>query len=229
MLAQPEVIAQQMEDTRASLAEKLETLEDHVVGTVTDATSAVADTVETVKEAVEETVEAVKGTVEEGMEAVKTTFDLPRHMDRHPWLFVGASVAVGYIGGRLLDRASSDGRSAGAVQEPASPAAAWPGPPVRKASTNNGHSARERAAPPPPHPQKPSWLTSLASQLEPEIARLKSLAIGTAMALARDAVVPSLPEELRPKVTELANNFTAKLGGEVIHGALLHRESTTSV
>ena len=47
----PEVIRQQMEDTRASLSEKLESLEQQVVGTVHDARDAVADTVQSVKDA----------------------------------------------------------------------------------------------------------------------------------------------------------------------------------
>jgi phosphate uptake regulator len=70
----PEVIRLQMEETRASLSEKLETLEQQVVGTVQDARAAVTDTVETVKEAVHETVETVKD-----------TFDIGAQMQRHPW------------------------------------------------------------------------------------------------------------------------------------------------
>jgi ElaB/YqjD/DUF883 family membrane-anchored ribosome-binding protein len=226
MLDQPEVIRQHMEETRSSLAEKLETLEDQVVDKVTETTTAVADTVESVKEAVEETVETVKGTVQDSVQAVKNTFDLPRQMDSHPWLFVGASVAVGLLGGRLLDRAAVYRRPAAAVQDS-----------VYSQESSNGPSAyppsrameRPAASPPPPEPAKPAWLTTVAGQFEPEIARLKSLAIGTAIALARDAIVPSLAEELRPKVTELANDFTAKLGGEVIRGPLLQPDSRNGV
>src|SRR5262245_55877302 len=96
---QPKVIRHQMEETRASLTEKLETLEHQVVGTVQGATSAVTETVENVKEAVAETVETVKGTVRETVETVKETFDLSRQVDRHPWLMVGGSVALGFLCG----------------------------------------------------------------------------------------------------------------------------------
>jgi hypothetical protein len=47
-----EVILQQMQDTRSSLADKLENLEQQVVDTVHTATNAVADTVSSVKDAV---------------------------------------------------------------------------------------------------------------------------------------------------------------------------------
>jgi ElaB/YqjD/DUF883 family membrane-anchored ribosome-binding protein len=214
MLDQPEVIRQQMEDTRTSLAEKIEKIEEEVVDKVTETTTAVADTVESVKDAVSETVETVKETVQESVQAVKNTFDLPRQMDRHPWLFVGASVGVGFLGGRLLDRTVAYRRPAASVPEAVSPRESWNAPPP--SST-------------PRTPEKPSWLGTVANQFEPEIARLKSLIIGTAIGLARDAVVPSLPEELRPKVTELANDFTAKLGGEVLREPLLQTDSRNRV
>jgi len=214
MLDQPEVIRQQMEETRTSLAEKIEKIEEEVVDKVTETTTAVADTVESVKDAVEETVEAVKGTVQESVQAVKNTFDLPRQMDRHPWLFVGASVGVGFLGGRLLDRAVAYRRPAASVQETVSPRESW-NPPSPSSTART--------------PEKPNWLGTVANQFEPEIARLKSLIIGTAIGLARDAVVPSLPEELRPKVTELANDFTAKLGGEVFREPLLQADSRNRV
>jgi ElaB/YqjD/DUF883 family membrane-anchored ribosome-binding protein len=226
MLDEPEVIRQHMEETRSSLAEKLETLEEQVVDKVTETTTAVADTVESVKEAVEETVESVKGTVQESVQAVKNTFDLPRQMNSHPWLFVGASVGVGFLGARLLDRAGAYHRRGASVSDSGSSPESWNGPSAYP--TSQAPERYAAAAPRPPEPEKPGWLTTVASQFEPEIARLKSLAIGAAIGLARDAIVPSLPEELRPKVTELANDFTAKLGGEVIRGPLLHPDSGQS-
>jgi len=223
MLSEPEVIRQHMEETRSSLAEKLETLEEQVVGKVTETTNAVADTVESVKDAVEETVETVKGTVQDSVQAVKNTFDLPRQMDSHPWLFMGASVAAGFLAGRLLNRAAAYHHRAASMQDLASPPESWNGSPAYPTSREVGRPA----APPPQPPEaaKPAWLSTVASQFEPEIAKLKSLAIGTAIGLARDAFVPSLPEEIRPKVTELANDFTAKLGGEVIRGPLIESDS----
>src|SRR5437762_1903548 len=104
---EPEVIREQMAETRASLADKIESLEGKVVGTVQDATCAVSDTVENVKEAVQETVTSVKDTVSDTVEGVKESLDLRRQVDRHPCLMMGAAVAVGYIGGSLLSRSTS--------------------------------------------------------------------------------------------------------------------------
>src|SRR5262249_39060989 len=54
-----EVIRHQMTETRTSLSEKLDKLEDTVLGTVQDTTSSVVETVQSVKEAVEDTVSSV--------------------------------------------------------------------------------------------------------------------------------------------------------------------------
>src|SRR5207245_3832532 len=91
-------------EKRTSLQEKLETMEKQVKETVEEATEAVSETVQTVKEVVKESVETVKGSVEDTVESVKQTFDLRRQVCEHPWgMFVGAA-AVGFIGGKLLDR-----------------------------------------------------------------------------------------------------------------------------
>ena len=66
-----EMIKQQMLETRAALADKLETLEQQVVGTVHSATSAVTDTVACVKEAVQQTVESARESVHGTVEAVE--------------------------------------------------------------------------------------------------------------------------------------------------------------
>ncbi len=89
---------------RASLTEKLETLEHQIVETVQGATSAMTETVENVKEAVHDTVSEVKSTVNETVDTVKSTFDIPHHFRRHPWLMLGGAVAVGYLASRILDR-----------------------------------------------------------------------------------------------------------------------------
>src|SRR5262249_3446394 len=106
---EPEVIRQQMEDTRANLTQKLEALEQQVVGTVQNTTEAVTQTVETVKEAVQGTVAAVKGTVGDTVDTVKETvgavkdkLDLAACVQQYPWSAFGASVAGGYLIGRLL-------------------------------------------------------------------------------------------------------------------------------
>jgi hypothetical protein len=85
-----DVIRGQMEDTRTSLTDKLETLEQQVSGSVHEATINVADTVEAVKDSVQDTVASVKETViavkesiSQGVSAVKGFFDITEHANRH--------------------------------------------------------------------------------------------------------------------------------------------------
>ena len=102
-----EVILQQMHDTRSSLADKLENLERQVTDTVQTAASAVTDTVASVKDAVHDTVATVKDSVQSGVASVKDSFDIPAHVERHPWAMMAGSVAVGYLGGRFLSGSGS--------------------------------------------------------------------------------------------------------------------------
>lgn len=82
-----EVIRTQMEETRASLADKLEALETQVLGKVEGATDAVANTVEAVNDTVE---------------TVKRTLDVRQHVRDYPWAMVGGATAVGYLLGWIL-------------------------------------------------------------------------------------------------------------------------------
>jgi ElaB/YqjD/DUF883 family membrane-anchored ribosome-binding protein len=130
-----EVIRQQMEETRTSLAEKLETLEQQVVGTVQGATTAVADTVESVKDAVQETVSTVQ-------ESVHDALDLSRHVERHPWAMVGGSVALGYLAGRLLGRAAGDQTRETQLVSRGDLSTSWP---AERANGRQGHRPSEES------------------------------------------------------------------------------------
>ena len=79
----PDVIRRQIDETRESLADKLETLEDQVKHTVASVT-----------EAVEHTVDSVKSTARETVETVKRTFDIPYQVRRHPYALTGAVFAT---------------------------------------------------------------------------------------------------------------------------------------
>src|SRR5262249_54043362 len=92
MDAEPEVIRQDIEQTRSALTEKLETLEEEVMGTVRNA-----------KETVEETIENVAETVQETVETVQRTFDLEYQMQQRPWVLIGGSVGAGAAVGYFAD------------------------------------------------------------------------------------------------------------------------------
>jgi ElaB/YqjD/DUF883 family membrane-anchored ribosome-binding protein len=236
----PEVIRRQMEAQRASLAEKLETLENKIVRTVDEAREAVAETVQTVKDSVQSSVETVKDTVSSSVETVKETFDVRLQVQRHPWAMFGSSIALGFAAGWALNRALGSGRGASASLGYSS-GGSYPGKTgfgsvtprsqggyreeARAAATFTGASPtaahHETSPPPAPAPRGPSWIDELAQTFAPELHKLKGVAIGAAMSVARDFLTQSVPEQLRPQLDEVINNVTSKLGGEPMRGHLL--------
>src|SRR5262249_44883457 len=200
MVDEPEVIQQQMEQTRASLSAKLEDLERKVVETVHGA-----------KEAVHETVETVKETVHESVETVKETFDLRLQVERHPWAMLGIAAGAGYLSGMLLNRAGP--ATSPAAFEPA--ASSWTPPAPQPAA-----AFRDEAASP-KREEGAGLVHQLANKFSPEIDKLKGLALGTLFAVVRDVVSQSAPEPLKPQLREVVDNITVKLGGKPIHGPIL--------
>jgi ElaB/YqjD/DUF883 family membrane-anchored ribosome-binding protein len=213
---EPEVIEQeatikhQMEETRSSLADKLESLEQHVLGTVQDTTSAVTGTVDNVKESVEgtvesvrETVESVKDTIMETVENVKETvkeaLDLRLQTERHPWAVVGGSVALGFAAGYLLPR----------LQE-------RPG----LAAETNGYEAnlaRSRQARSEPVSERPSIFSQLlpliTEAVGPEIERLKSYATEAFKGMVHDFVAKSVPGYEKSDQPPFQGNAFPRQGG----------------
>jgi len=187
-----------MEETRASLSEKLELLEQQVMDTVHGAQAAVHETVADVKDAVHETVEDVK-----------ETFDITHQVQKHPWAMLGGSIALGFLGGRLLGRSSSEPPWNGD----------WPQAPHRQeppaqAMNGNGHLGDKQ------NPE-PDMLSSLTQQFGPEIDRLKGMAVGAAMGIVRDMIRNAMPEPLKPQMADVVDSFTVKLGGTPMRGSLL--------
>jgi len=82
-----EVIRSQMEETRSSLADKLEAIETQFKDTVEGASSAVANTVENVQDAVV---------------TVQETLDVRKHVENHPWAMMGGAFGVGLLTGYFL-------------------------------------------------------------------------------------------------------------------------------
>jgi len=191
-----EMLQREMAETRASLTEKLETLEQKVVGTVESATTTVSETVDAIKETVHETVATVQDGVKGSVDSVKEIFDVPAHVDKHPWLMVGGSVAVGYCVGTLLMQNS---------QREAAPA-------FSNASMFGNHYApvpqpRSQPAPAPAAPAEPSvW--------ESEISKLKGLALGMLFGTAREMLLQSVPGHMGEQLKEIVDNVTRKVGGE---------------
>jgi len=209
-----ELIQQQMAETRASLAEKLETLEQKVVGTVEGATTAVNETVDVIKDSVQETVATVNDTVKESVETVKDWFDVEAHVRERPWLMMGGSVAVGYCLGAMLGSAQQ------AAPYAASPTYPWMNQPSSGGThAHNGGSREARPATESQTSTAQSVVQSAFSNWAPEIAKLKALALGVVLGTAREMITSSLSGHVADQLKDVFDSVTKKVGGEPIPGS----------
>jgi ElaB/YqjD/DUF883 family membrane-anchored ribosome-binding protein len=183
---------EEIDCTRSDLADKLEALEDQVMGTVQSAQNTVEDSIQIAKDTVA---------------TVKHTFDFKHHVEQHPWAMVGGCMLGGLALGALFQGLSRRPRQTSdrlAGKEPAFSAS----PAVPAAQRGNGSyaAAPQYQSPPPSRP-------GLFELFHDEIAKVKAMAIGYAMGLARDAIKEAAPEWL-PQIDDVMNSVTTKLGGE---------------
>jgi ElaB/YqjD/DUF883 family membrane-anchored ribosome-binding protein len=222
----PEMIRQQMDETRTALTEKLERLEQKVVNTVQDASTAVNETVGSVKEAVHDTVHSVKESVHDTVASVKDAFDVRQQVAARPWTMVLGAVGVGFLGGFLLNRRSSEDYG-GFVSERREFAESWPRTDEERLGLRNGRQFAEYDGAPrseparSSEPDEPGVLHRIGQTFEKEISQLKGLAIGTALGLVRDLAKDSVPDSISHKVEEVIDSITEKLGGQPVAGRLL--------
>jgi len=230
---EPEVIRQQMEETRSSLQDKLEVLEQQVINTMQEANQtveavkdtveavkdSVQDTVQTVKETMHGTVESVKDSVHDTVESVKETLDIERQVRAHPWTMMAGATVFGFVAAKVLDHLlappSVAAKMAMAPQVPPFYGVASLSGPARsyREQTNGGPS--------PPRPPQSSWWTKLAQSYSAEIEKAKALAISAAGGIARDLVNQSVSPPIGEKINEIVDSVTAKLGGQPLQGSIL--------
>jgi hypothetical protein len=192
MTEQIELIEQRIDQTKASLADKLEALETQV----TDAVQATTETVT-------ETVDAVKDTVDNVKEKVRSAgefLSMKQQAERNPWLVFGGALAVGCFAGYVLGgeakRATVRRRTTSAKSPEFEPVAAV---------ASSAAPLREE-----PH----SWFRD-------QLGNFSGLAIGALMGVLRDAVASELPDGLGKSVSQEMDRFTTRLGGEPIAGPVL--------
>jgi ElaB/YqjD/DUF883 family membrane-anchored ribosome-binding protein len=220
------MIRQHMDETRAALTDKIETLEHQVVDTVQAASTAVSETVGSVKEIVHDSLQTVKDSVHDTVETVKDTFDLHRQVDRRPWTMFAGATALGFLGGYLLRR--SNGREARETAISESMALA-----IKAHGAVNGYGApkgRDAAASAATHetdaaPEKPNWVSHLGGTFHSEIAQLEALAVGTLLGIVRDIITEAVPEHMERQVEKIVNGITVKLGGQPLDGRILPERS----
>ena len=186
-----DLIRLQMQDTRESLTDKLETLEKKLADSVEVATSAVNDTVAGVKE-----------TVHDSVESVKSAVDVKAHVDHHPWIMIGGSVLCGYVLGTML----SGDRESRREREPA-PAPAKP----QHTHGNGKHKQKEQRADPSAMAST-SWL----SAVEPELRQLKSLALGATLGTVREILAKEIPPNMAETLRAIIDGVTKKIGADPI-------------
>jgi ElaB/YqjD/DUF883 family membrane-anchored ribosome-binding protein len=196
-----EVIRDEMEQTRASLAGKLEALESQVRDTVSGASEAVSTTVEGVKE--------VASSVSETVGSVTEALNVPKQVEAHPWAAMGIAVATGVAAGYLLSgsRKPEPPQPQPRPELPLQPVATIPSPP-------------QAAAPPPPAPEEPGLFDKIIPDMtevtKAAVTGVTGLAVGSLMGFVRDLVANGLPPEWKGELTNLVDQVTTKLGGKVM-------------
>jgi ElaB/YqjD/DUF883 family membrane-anchored ribosome-binding protein len=199
-----EVIRDEMEETRASLANKLEALETQVRETVSGASEAVTSTVEGVK--------GVVDTVSDTVETVTETLNIPKQVEQHPWAAVGIALGAGFVAAQLLGGWSSE-PSRPARQEPTPTPA--PTPPAMPDLQMQSPPQQEQA-PSGVLPMLESMLPDMNGLLSTAATSLGGLAVGTLMGVVREVAVNGLPPEWKGELTRMVDQITTQLGGKVL-------------
>jgi len=196
-----EVIRDEMEHTRASLADKLQALEGQVSKTVSGASETVGSAVEGVKDVVEG--------VSETVESVTNTLNIPKHIENHPWAAIGIAVGVGFMAAQLFSRS---GNGNGHTHAEPRPDADHP----RREEAGRELAGKEQ------HEQEPAKQEGFLESLLPDMqgvlgtatTGVSSLAVGSVMAIVREMVVHGLPDHWKNEMTELVDDITKQLGGK---------------
>lgn len=227
----PEVIEEEMAQTRSSLVEKIAALEHQVVSTVQSATTAVQETVQSVTNAVQDTTTTVKqsilGVQDEAHEAIhglksnlREVFDVSAHVRENPVPMVAGAAVVGFVTGLLVFGRSP--RLAADMNQGSEPA-----PPPYRPSYAAGYvapgSAPEAAPQANPHPvasRRPGWVDELLQRAGQEIVKLGEQALSKAVAQARTAIDQQVPK--------LVDNLVAG-GAQKVSGLVgQHHDTTTA-
>jgi len=239
-----------IDESREALAQKLEQLEEKVTESVEPATASVADatvavmetvqnatssvtqTVDSVTNAVQGTVDTVRQSVEGTVDSVKETFDLSRQVQRHPWMFFGGAIAVGYFGTEFLLEQPAHGSSSQLAKSISGAigfdhaSLSQPIASVPPEATPNGFHKNVSPSASQSAPAGPSWFSELSKAVAPELAKLQSLAVGAALGALRDILKDVVPQPLQEPLSHVIDDFTEKAGGTPVQGPLFSTESS---
>ena len=124
-----EVMREHIEETKSQLWDKLDTLEGQVSEAVTETVASV-----------QETVSNVTDTVQDSVQSVSNAFDLPRQIERHPWIAFGGSFVLGYLASELLNPPPKKSECEPCTESRSSPSAA------QSQNRNGQHTAEPNPA-----------------------------------------------------------------------------------
>lgn len=227
---EPEVIRQQMDETRTALADKLGRLEQQVTDTVqgavesvTSAKNAATETVENVRTAVQETVDSVRQSVKSTVDSVTDTLDIELQVQRHPWTMVAGAAAVGFAGGYLCfsDRSPGSERRSHETRESRLSRQRYASHESEREEETPRLAADRRERESAARSTSFNWLASQTHALQPAMDQLKGLAVGTLFGVAKDLLTRSLPKPMEGQINEVVDGMTIALGGKPIRGHVL--------
>jgi ElaB/YqjD/DUF883 family membrane-anchored ribosome-binding protein len=186
---------QGIECTRSAMADKLEALEDRLMGTVHSA-----------QETVEDSIQMAKDTVA----TVKRNFDIKYQVEQHPWAMVGGCFLAGLALGGLFLRVRRRSRQApNRLAGEETPPAGSPRLFAEQRSLD-----RLNTAAPPPYAVPPNR-PGVFGKFQEEIDKVQGMAIGYVMGLVRDSIKEAMPQ-LASQIDGVMNGVTTKLGGEPV-------------
>jgi len=186
---------QEIDCTRSAMADKLEALEDRVMGTVQSA-----------QETVEDSIQMARDTVA----TVKRNFDIKYQVEQHPWPMVGGCFLAGLAVGSVFLRIRQ--RSRQAPNRRAGNETTLAGSPPLVAEQRSNDNVDTAAPPPRPHSMSANR-PGFFGQFQEEVDKVKGMAIGYVMGLARDSIHDAMPQ-LASQIDDLMNSVTTKLGGK---------------
>jgi len=203
-----------MEAKRASLSDKLDALENQVLETVHEATSAVSSIAKDVTEVVDNVTEDIQETVQ----TVKESLDIGEQVRQHPWAAIGGAFAVGFAGAYFMGSSKkSDPRHSelyfprtNGFTPQSEPTRAFVKEPLIETAKDK-ETAKESS-------ETASALTSLLGSVGSEaLQQIKGLAVGTLMGVLAEVVVNAVPTSLKDEVTNLMTDLNTQLGGKALY------------
>jgi ElaB/YqjD/DUF883 family membrane-anchored ribosome-binding protein len=196
-----------MEAKRASLSDKLDALENQVLETAHEATSAVNQIAKDVTDVVDNVTEDIQETVQ----SVKDAFDIGEKIRQNPWASLAGAFAVGFAGAYLTGSSKRSEHTHSGLHFPKTngfapqtePARAFAAEPAKEPANDTSDTT--------------SGLASLFGTVGTEaMNKIKGLAVGTLMGVLAEALVNAVPTSLKSEVTTMMTDLNTQLGGKAL-------------